>query len=216
MRRPSRFESVGIDPSGQRGLHLLFTLTIDGLICQGPVVAAEGITREQRFVAVEEWVGESATPDDPMAELFVRYIDGHGSAGVRDFAWWSGLTLTVAREAAERAQNRVRQTDADAYTALRAPRRTVDEPMAFALPAFDEYYISYADRTPVCDAEHLDAVGPGKNGMVRPTIVECGRVSGTWSHTAATRHEPPQLFDGREMPEPVASALARFARFVDG
>lgn len=212
----ARFESVGIDPSGQRGIHLLFTLTIDGLICQGPVVSADGIAREQRFVAVSEWVSESAQPDDPLAELFARYIDGHGPAGVRDFAWWSGLTLTAAREAAERAQGRVRETDAGVYAALRAPRRTVEESAAFALPAFDEYYISYADRTTVCHPGHLDAVGPGKNGMVRPTIVEYGRVSGTWSHAAATRHELPQLFEGRETTAPVASALARFARFVDG
>ena len=211
----ARFESVGIDPAGQRGTHLLFALTIADEICQGPVVPSDGITREQRFVAAADWVGESAQPDDPLAELFVRYIDGHGPAAVRDFAWWSGLTLTAAREAAERAQGRVQQTDAGVYTALRAPRRTVEESTAFALPAFDEYYISYADRTWVGDAAHLDAVGPGKNGMVRPTVIEAGRVIGTWSHTVAARHEPPQLFDDHEVTEPVASALARFARFID-
>ena len=212
----ARFESVGIDPSAQRGIHLLFALTIDGEICQGPVAGGDGKAREQRFVAVDDWVRGSAEPDDPLAELFVRYIDGHGPAGVRDFAWWSGLTLTAAREAAERAQGRVREVDAGLFAARRAPRRSLDDSTVFALPAFDEYYISYADRALVCAEEHLDAVGPGKNGMVRPTLVESGRVIGTWSHAAASRDAPPQLFDANQDDEATASALARFAHFVGG
>ncbi|MGG1909085.1 crosslink repair DNA glycosylase YcaQ family protein [Microbacterium sp. NRRL B-14842] len=63
----------------------------------------EGITREQRFVLAADHIRDHARPDDPLAELFVRYVEGHGPAGVADFAWWSGLTLGRSREAAERA-----------------------------------------------------------------------------------------------------------------
>lgn len=208
-------ESIGIDPSGQRGIHLLFTLTIDGLVCQGPVVARAGVAREQRFVLVEDHIREHAIPDDPLAELFVRYIDGHGPAGVADFSWWSGLTLGQAREAAERAAARVDQVDDGVFAAHRRPRRSIDAGDVHALGAFDEYYISYDDRTTVCAPEHLAAVGPGKNGMVRATLIERGRVIGTWSHASATRDAPPELFETPEDPAAVAAALARFARFVD-
>lgn len=208
-------QGIGIDPSGQRGIHLLFTLTIDGLICQGPVVAREGIAREQRFVLVEDHIPEHDRPADPLAELFVRYIDGHGPAGVADFAWWSGLTLGQAREAAERAASRVDEVDAGLFAALRRPRRATGAASVQALGAFDEYYISYADRTTVCAPEHLADVGPGKNGMVRPTLIERGRVIGTWSHASATRDAPPELFVQSEDPAAVATALARFARFTD-
>ncbi|WAA67213.1 winged helix DNA-binding domain-containing protein [Microbacterium oxydans] len=207
---------IGIDPSGQRGLHLLFTLTIDGLICQGPVVARAGVAREQRFVLVEEHIGEHSRPDDPLAELFVRYIDGHGPARVADFAWWSGLTLGQAREAAARAAARVDELDDGLFAALARPRRATGAASVHALGAFDEYYISYADRTVVCAPENLAAVGPGKNGMVRPTIVEGGRVIGTWSHAVATQEAPPELFEEPTDPTAVAAALARFARFSDG
>ncbi|KJL24756.1 hypothetical protein RN51_00906 [Microbacterium oxydans] len=208
-------EGIGIDPAGQRGIHLLFTLTIDGLICQGPIVARAGVAREQRFVLVEEHIREHATPDDPLAELFVRYVDGHGPAGVADFAWWSGLTLGQSREAAERAAARVADVDEGLFVARRPPRRASGAPSVHALGAFDEYYISYADRTAVCDPAYLAAIGPGKNGMVRPTILEQGRVIGTWSHASATRDAPPELFEEPEDPEAVATALARFARFAD-
>jgi hypothetical protein len=208
-------EGIGIDPSGQRGIHLLFTLTIDGLICQGPVVARTGVAREQRFVLVEDHIREHVTPDDPLAELFVRYIDGHGPAGITDFAWWSGLTLGQAREAAVRAGAGVEELDDGLFAAREHPRRAAGAASVYALGAFDEYYISYADRTTVCAPDHLAAVGPGKNGMVRPTLIERGRVIGTWSHASATRDAPPELFEQPEDPAAVAAALARFARFAD-
>ncbi|MEJ6555361.1 winged helix DNA-binding domain-containing protein [Microbacterium esteraromaticum] len=210
------WRAAGIEPGGQRGIHLLFALCVAGLLCQGPIqrTGPGVVSREQRFVAADGWISESAWPDDPLAELFVRYIDGHGPASVRDFAWWSGLTLGAARQAAERAGDRVREVDEGLFAARQAPRRSLDETTAFALPAFDEYYISYADRTRVCDPDLLDAVGPGKNGMVRPTIVESGRIVGVWSHADAARGAPAELFDSSADDAAAASALTRFARFV--
>ena len=67
----------------------------------------------------------------------------------------------------------------------------------------------------MCAPEHLAAVGPGKNGMVRATLVEQGRVIGTWSHATATRDAPPELFEEPADPAAMAAALARFARFAD-
>lgn len=207
-------QSVGIDPTGQRGIHLLFTLTIDGLICQGPVAARDGITREQRFVLVDEHIREHARPDDPLAELFVRYVDGHGPAGVADFAWWSGLTLGQSREAVVRAAARVTEVEDGLFVASAHPRRAAGAPSVLALGAFDEYYISYADRTAVAAPEHLSAIGPGKNGMVRATLVEDGRVIGCWTHATAARDTPPELFDHPADPAAVEAALTRFAVFL--
>ncbi|WP_435743467.1 winged helix DNA-binding domain-containing protein [Microbacterium sp. PMB16] len=207
-------DGVGIDPTGQRGLHLLFVLTIDGLICQGPVVARDGVTREQRFVLVEDHIRDHAQPDDPLAELFVRYVTGHGPAGVADFAWWSGLTLGQSREARERAGGRVTEVAEGLFLAADRPRRAAGAASVLALGAFDEYYLSYADRTTVCAAEHLAGVGPGKNGMVRATLVEDGRVIGCWMHATASRGAPPEFFTAPADPEAVTAALARFDRFL--
>ncbi|CAH0238896.1 hypothetical protein SRABI76_02949 [Microbacterium oxydans] len=211
-------EGIGIDPTGQRGIHLLFTLTIDGLICQGPVVARGGVAREQRFVLVDEHIRERARPDDPLAELFVRYIDGHGPAGVADFSWWSGLTLGQSREAVARAAGRVVEVESGLFVSASRPRRSATVAPVLALGAFDEYYISYADRTAVCAAEHLAAVGPGKNGMVRATLVERGRVIGCWTHASATLGSPPEFFDRRADADAdtVHAALARFTHFLEG
>ncbi|WP_372969358.1 winged helix DNA-binding domain-containing protein [Microbacterium sp.] len=208
------FAGIGIEPGGQRGIHLLSELTLDGLICQGPVVAKQGIAREQRFVLVAEHIREHAEPSDPLAELFVRYIDGHGPAEVADFAWWSGLTLGQSREARDRAIDRVVEIDEGMFVAASRPRRSTMSPSVLALGAFDEYYISYADRTTVCAPEHLALVGPGKNGMVRATIVADGRVIGCWTHAGASLGAPAELFDPVADDESVRAALARFGRFI--
>lgn len=49
------------------------------------------------------------------------------------------------------------------------------------LPAFDEYLLGYQDRSQVCAAQHIPTVGPTKNGMCRPFIVEDGMVTGVAS-----------------------------------
>lgn len=58
-----------------------------------------------------------------------------------------------------------------------------------------------------------EAVGPGKNGMVRPVVIERGRVIGTWSHAEATRHAPPELCATASDPEAVRAAVDRGVRF---
>lgn len=205
------FEAAGIDPSGQRGIHLLFALTVEGVLCHGPVVG-----REQAFVLVEDHVKDAAWPDDPLAELFVRYIDGHGPAGASDFAWWTGLTLGMARDAVERARGRVDEIDEGRFVAQTRPRRSPHARAVHALGAFEEYYLSYADRSPVCDPGHALAVGPGKNGMVKAVILADGRVVGTWTHAVAGRGADPVWLEpvSDEVAAGAASALARFAAFI--
>ena len=96
------WEGGGVSTQGQRGYHLLFALSVRGILCQGGVVPRTGgPTREQYFVLLEEWAPDQVTPADPLAEYFFRYIASHGPAGARDFAWWSGLPLGVSRAAAD-------------------------------------------------------------------------------------------------------------------
>lgn len=215
------FAGLGIDPGGQRGIHVLSELTLDGVICQGPVVRREGVAREQRFVLVEQHIREHEAPHDPLAELFVRYVDGHGPAEVADFAWWSGLTLGQSREARDRAFGRIVEVEDGVFAAARRPRRSAVASRVLALGVFDEYYISYADRSAVCAPEHLALVGPGANGMVRATIVADGRVIGCWTHASAALGSPPELFgsaaDAATVDaDAVHAALARFDRFIRG
>lgn len=215
-------QRAGIEPGGQRGLFAVQNLALRGIICQGPVVRRAGaVSRDQLFVLTEEHIPGSARPNDPAVEMFVRYIVGHGPATAQDFAWWAGLTLGSARSAASAADERIRQIDDGVFVADPMPRRNAAAPAVIALGSFEEYYISYADRTVACPPEILAAIGPGKNGMVRPIILADGVVVGTWRHsTAVGRHEddpvPELLTAGAADDADVAAALDRYAAFISG
>ncbi len=216
-------EQGGVSTAGQRGYHLLATMSLRLVVCQGPVVPRPGApTREQYLVLTEDWIEASAAPADPLAEFFVRFVASHGPAGPRDFAWWSGLPLGMARDAAERAGERLIEVAEGRFaTAGTKPRRSAAAPRVLALPPFEEYYISYADRSAVCAPEFLAAVGPASNGIVRPVLVADGEIVGTWTHSlAVTRHtdDPlPELFvpDAATEAE-IADALERYRSFITG
>lgn len=214
----------GIDPAGQRGIHVLHVLALRGVIVSGPVVPrAGGPSREQYVVLADEWIPDPRTPADPLAELAARFVASHGPAGARDLAWWAGLPLGIARAAMVQAEGRIVAvddgSDAPHVTAGSAPRRAASAPRVLALPPFEEYYLSYADRTVPCAPEFLDSVGPSKNGIVRPILVDEGRVVGVWTHSLAVgRHDEdplPELFAPTD-PDQVAAALGRYAAFVTG
>ncbi|MDN3311089.1 winged helix DNA-binding domain-containing protein [Microbacterium oryzae] len=178
------WEADGLSTAGQRGYHLIAALAIRGLLVWGPVVRRENLEpREQHLVLADEWIQDHATHADPAAELFVRYITGHGPATVRDFAWWAGLPLGASRAAAAGAVHRLRVVDEGPeprYAAAAPPRARSSAPATLALPTFEEYCISYADRSLTGSPAAHAAVGPGRNGMVRPIIVHEGEIVGVW------------------------------------
>jgi len=218
------WEQGGVSTARQRGYHLLVALSLRAVLCQGPVVPREnGPTREQFFVLADEWIADAETPSDPAAEFFVRYIASHGPAGARDFAWWAGLPLGVSRAAADAASDRLRvvadEPEPQYVVDGAAPRRSGAAPEVLALPPFEEYYLSYVDRTVPCAPEFLSAIGPSMNGIVRPILVARGEAVGVWTHSvAAGRHADtpvPELFTpGAASDEEVAAALDRYRDFI--
>jgi len=229
LRRKELFavlEGGGIATNGQRGYHVLVALSVRALVCQGPVVPREGgPTREQYIVRTDEWVTRPAAPAEPLAEFFARYVASHGPAGARDFAWWSGLPLGVSRAAAEAASDRltvVADHGEPVYvSAGPAPRRSAAAHDVLALPPFEEYYLSYADRTVPCAPEFLSRIGPSMNGIVRPILVARGEVVGVWTHSLAVgRHAdapvPELLAPGAATDAEIAAALDRYRDFIAG
>ena len=176
----ARLEQAGIATGGMRGLHIVWKLAHDGLICFG---ARDG--RQQTFALLEEWVPKAKTldRDEALAELARRYFTSHAPATLQDFTWWSGLPAGDARRAVEAAGASVaaagtphpapRTRDA---AALRPPHPA---PHLVLLPAYDEYTVAYLDRSAALDPRHAAA---SRNGIC-PTIGIDGRIAGTWTRT---------------------------------
>jgi hypothetical protein len=213
------WEAAGIATAGQRAYHLLSALAVRGVLCLGHVIGRPGaVSREQTVILLDDLATDDPHPADPEVELFVRFLRGHGPATVRDAAWWSGLPLTTLRAAAARAGARI-EVWADApdplYVEAGIPPSAAPFSDVIALPPFEEYYLSYADRTTVCSPEKLDRVGPSKNGMVRAVLVSAGVIVGTW--TPARGADGIELFDGSDVSAEAARfAVARHSVFLAG
>lgn len=211
------WEAAGIATGGQRGYHLLAWLALDAVICLGPAAG-----RDQRFVLVDDWLAPAHAPerDATLSWLVTSYVRGHGPATVRDAAWWSGLPLSDVRRAIAATGDTLATFDAERFVAVEAGDGGVEGPGSRAagrlmLPAFDEYYLGYTDRSVACDPAHAARVVPGGNGVFQPVLVDRGRVVGLWRRRDTRRGATVELagFDGPIDPSAYARALAAWSRF---
>jgi hypothetical protein len=211
-------ERSGINPSGQRGYHILWSLAQTGLICFGPKLG-----KEQTFVLLEEWVPNALikSRDDSLAELAKRYFTSHGPATVRDFAGWTGLALRDARAGLESVQGQLVSEVRDqleywwAEGALDVSAASVSA--VHLLPGFDEFILGYKDRRDVMTVEHAARIVPGGNGVFLPMIVVDGQVLGTWKRKVKKNGvqvalEPFLEIDALQ--ERVHEAVMRYCAFV--
>ncbi len=162
----------GVAPDGQRGIHLIAGLAMEGLLCFGP---RRG--KQPTLVLLDEWLPPAPVParEEALAELARRYLTSHGPATAADLAWWAGLPLGEARAAIAAAGPRFAVRDG--YAGGAAPRPRKGAATAHLLPPWDEYTVAYRDRSAVVDPALADAT---RGGIFAPVVVLDGRVAGIW------------------------------------
>jgi hypothetical protein len=174
-------DDAGVQTTGQRGYHLLSYAAHIGVICIGPQQGSQ-----QTFVLLDEWAPSPRrlTRSEGLVELAFRYFRSHGPTTVRDFAGWTGLTLTESRAAVAGNDGRLNAIDTGPearWAAIGSDGDTdngVDS--ILALPGFDELILGYKDRSLHVPEGMLDRIVPGGNGVFRATLVEQGVVIATW------------------------------------
>jgi hypothetical protein len=212
------WEAAGLAPAKGRGYHLLVDLAHRGVLCFGPTRAGDPV-----IVAVEDWIPTPGTPDpdEAMAHWALSYFRGHGPATVADFARWTGVPMAAVRAAVAAARPSLATMtvegteyllDPETPDRLAALGEQADEPghagAVHLLPGFDEFVLGYADRSAVLDPAHAEKIVPGSNGMFRPTVVDAGRVVGTWRVERARFAVEP--FEAEPDPARVATARERY------
>jgi hypothetical protein len=208
-----------ISVADQRGIHILWRLAQEGLLCFGP---REG--KKQTFVLLDEWLpGERQrwAREEALAELARRYFTGHGPATAADFAWWSGLKLSDARHGVHLAGEHLHEATVGGqrhwFGKHASASPAASRARAYLLPAFDEFLVAYADRSAAVEPAHTIRVNTG-GGILKPTIVVDGFVVGTWKRRFV-RGEcafSPELFGALSEPKrrAVGKALRRYGEFL--
>jgi len=176
------FQKAGIITQGQRLVHILQRAALEQLICFG---VRKG--KEYTFTKLDEIVPVAGTlsREEALSELAKRYFTTRGPASLQDFAWWSGLGVSDARNGIGGAGSSLQDEIVNGIKYW-FPKDLKDGnaniPSVQLFPAFDEFVISYADRSHCLDSSHTKKV-ISSNGIFYPVVVVNGKVMGTWKRT---------------------------------
>src|SRR6185503_17841940 len=114
-------QRAGVQADGPRLAHVMMHAELDAVICSG---ARRG--RQFTYALLEERAprARSLGRDEALAELTRRYFSSHGPATVRDYVWWSGLTVADARTGIALATPALAQKLIDGRTCWFVPSRS--------------------------------------------------------------------------------------------
>lgn len=172
-------KNAGIRVDENRASHIFLRAEIEGLVCSG-----KRVNNKPSYTLLEEWVPVKNTMKDREAalqELAIRYFETRGPATVRDFEWWSGLSLKDSKLALSMNKGHLqsRSVDGQEYWYNEVSFNEKHNANNLLLPAYDEFLISYRDRSAVMQTIENEQV-VSKNGIFYPTILINGIVVGTW------------------------------------
>ena len=182
ISRKALFEELelnGVATKEQKGIHLMLWASYNKLICHGPI---DG--KQFTYALYDDWIVKNGTisQDEALAKLALRYFTGHGPATLQDFMWWSGLGVNDTKKGLEavRSQLAVEIVEGQEYFMHpELPELKKTSAKAFLLPAFDEFYLAYKNRSISLESHHHSTVA-SVNGIFFPTIVVDNRIVGLW------------------------------------
>lgn len=180
-------QKKGIAINALRSIHLMCRAELEGIVCNGP-------KREKQFTyaLLDERVPSAKTlkKEEALAELAKKYFNSHGYATLQDFCWWSGLTITNAKIGLESIKSNldsIKIGNQTYWVYNNSSYEIKDFESIHFLPAFDEFMVSYKDRSASLD-ERIAKTTITSNGIFRPIIVVNGKVEGLWKRTLKKDH----------------------------
>jgi hypothetical protein len=164
-------QAASIEATGLRLAFLIMDVELEGVVCSGRLE-----DRQFTYALVSERAPRAKvlSRDESLAELATRFMQSHGPATLKDFAWWSGLTMRDARAG-------VALSGVDVLAS--PPPLDVSRGATYLLSNYDEYLIAYKDRGAVIDASRSRNLGTFTTREFPHQIILDGRVAGSWKRT---------------------------------
>lgn len=176
-------EKAKIPTNDLRMNFLLIKAELDMVICNG------GKRDKQiTYALFEERVppAKSLTKEEALATLALRYFNSHGPATLKDFAGWSGLPITAARQGLNLVKDQLSNNtvyDLEYWGPANAPAIRSADNNILLLPNYDEYLVAYKDRDVVYDGLHDDHLSREGNPLFNNIILIRGQIAGVWKRT---------------------------------
>jgi disulfide oxidoreductase YuzD len=173
-------EKAKVPTDNNRLTHILVDAELEGIICSGA-----DKRKKRTYALLSDRINnrKRLTKDESLAELTNRYFLSHGPATLNDFVWWSGLSIRDARHGLETVKSnffpeKINSTIywfSDSFSITENYKKST-----FLLPAYDEFVISYKDRTAIIQLQYKKKA-ISNNGIFYPLIVTNGKVIGIWN-----------------------------------
>lgn len=210
----SALAQAGIVAEGVRLSYIMMRAELDAVICSGPRRA-----KQFTYALLAERAPQARVllRDEALAELTRRYYTGHGPATLRDFVWWSGLTVADAKTGLDMNASHLDHAEIDGETywfSASMPATVEPSQGAFLLPTFDEFLVGYAgfDQARLGGYESSEAV------PYYSTIVIGDRVVGSWRRTLKSKSAVIELAPFSPLTaaeaEAITTAAQRYGEFV--
>ncbi|MDR0799617.1 MAG: winged helix DNA-binding domain-containing protein [Dysgonamonadaceae bacterium] len=170
-----------------RLVHFLMRAEVEAIVCSGRLQG-----KNQTYALLDERAPQTPVlhKEEALAKLAQLYFQSHCPATLQDFVWWSGLSMTEARQGLNAVNDKLISEEIYGQHYWFCEDYKIIPPVEnarYLLPAFDEYIIAYKDRTPVLLLEH-HSKAVSSNGVFRPVIVENGQVVGLWKKSAQKKN----------------------------
>lgn len=199
---------------------LVMRAELDDVVCSG---ALRG--KQPTYALLDERVplADEIDRDAMLAALASRYFASHGPATVKDFAWWSGLSVTDGSAAVQLAKPGLEQSVVDGGTYWSAPSaQRMPRPKATTahlLSNYDEYTVAYADRNPIRATDHIRRFDSRGDTIFNNVVLIDGRVAGTWKRTVQKTAVQVAVTPFRSLTEDESAAVVatarRYGRFLE-
>lgn len=172
-----------VPAEGLKLAYIMMHAELDGMICSGP---RRGKLFTYALLSERAPQARSLDRPDAVAELAARYFTSHGPATIRDFVWWSGLTVKDAQLGLEAARAKLHKETIGGREYWSGTSRNVAASKgctALLVPNYDEYLIAYKDRAGVVDSQRAANIVARSNGAFPHHLVIDGTLAGSWTRT---------------------------------
>jgi hypothetical protein len=175
----AELERAKILAKGLRLGYLFMHAELEGLICSGP---RDG--KQFTYALLEERAPDSKkmSREESLAELTKRYFLSRGPATIKDFAYWSGLTIKEVKEGTSMLKKDFvhEKYDGQEYIFAYPASKSKKLQATFLMPDYDEYGMSYKDRSTLATQKKTTDKKLHPKAEYNHWMVVNGVIEGTW------------------------------------
>ncbi|MFL7837295.1 MAG: winged helix DNA-binding domain-containing protein [Candidatus Promineifilaceae bacterium] len=189
---------------------LLHLAAARGVICYGP-----NRGNEPTFVRAAAWIPhwQDVAQEEAEETLLRWYMRAFAPATARDFAAWSGLTLTESRAIWARVQGGFAPVNVEGWESavLREDLEQfmlteLEYPLVRLLPYFDTFLLGHKGRDHLVAEEQRSKVYRPQ-GWVSPVMLVNGRIAAVWRHDQKKDKLEVEVRPFEPLPQPVTAAI---------